>query len=228
MGFGLLLFGYLAANVMSYSFVPKFIGYALMMWGCIKLSDYDLKFKRCLLWAAPATLLSIYLDAYKICKMLNISTALFSKNIVDLFNLADIFVSLGFCIFLMMAIISIAKSTELNKIAFKAARNIVIAAFGETLYVVAIALPRGTIANGIAYCAILIRFLRVILDLAVIFACFRMICNEGDEDMPAKEINIPIIRKMEEVLNKRDKNAFDSARNISERHSQKKSKKKKK
>ena len=227
MGFGLLLLGYLAANVMSYSIVPKFLGYALMMWGCIKLSEYDLKFKRCLFFAAPAVVISVYLDANKICNMLDVSTELFSTGIVNSAKLIEVFLSLGFCIFLMIAIISIAKSTELDKLAFKAARNIVIMSLGELLYVIALVLPSGTISNGFAYCALIIRFLHVILDVLLIFACFRMICKEGDEDMPAKEVNIPIIRKMEEVLNKRDKNAFDSARSFSEKRAEKKRKKKK-
>ena len=228
MGFGLLLLGYLAANVMAYSFVPKLIGYALMMWGCIKLSEYDLKFRRCLLIAAPATVLAIYVDANKICKMLGVSTDLFPQKTVSLVNTAEIYFSLGFCILLMLAIVSISKSTELDKLAFKAARNIVVMSIGEALYAVALLLPYGEVANGIAYVAIIIRFFHIILDLAVIFACFRMICKEGDEEMPAKEIKIPVLRKMEEVLNKRDKNAFDSARNLSEKRAQRKSNKKKK
>lgn len=226
MGFGLLLIGYLAANVMSYSFVPKVMGYALMMWGCIKLSDYDVKFRRSIIAAALAVIPTVYLDANKICKMLNISTDLFSEGLVNSIGLVETVFSLGFGILLMIAIISIAKSTELDKLAFRAARNIVIMAFGEAVYIVALCLPTGNVRNGMAYCALIIRALRILLDLLLIFACYRMICNEGDEDMPAKEVNIPIIRKMEEVLNKRDKDAFESAKNISEKRNEKKRNKK--
>lgn len=226
MGFGLLLIGYLAANVMSYSFVPKIVGYALMMWGCVKLSDYDVKFRRCLIAAALAVIPTVYLDANKICKLLNISTDLFSKGLVNSIGLVETVLSLGFGVMLMIAIISIAKSTELDKLAFRAARNIVIMTLGEVIYIVALCLPEGNVRNVMGNCAFIIRALFVLLNLLLIFACYRMICNEGDEDMPAKEVNIPIIRKMEEVLNKRDKDAFESAKNISEKHHEKKRRKK--
>ena len=129
---------------------------------------------------------------------------------------------------LMTAIISIAKATELDKLAFRAARNIVIMTLGELVYVIAFFLPESGVRNGMAYCALIIRALHILLDLMLIFACYRMICNEGDEDMPVKEVKIPVLRKMEEVLNKRDKDAFESARNISERRAEKKNKRKNK
>ena len=231
MGFGLLLLGYLAANVMSFGYVPKFIGYAIMMWGCIKLSDYEKKFSRCLYAAAPAVILSVYLDGNKLCDLLNVSTGLFSDGFVKAITLAETVVSWGFCVLLMTAIISIAKSTDLNKIAFKAARNMVILTLGELVYVVSLFLPKGNVSVGIAYAALALRILRIVLDLLLIFACYRMICQEGDEDMPAKEIKNPVLRKMEDVLNKRDSNAYESAQKITRKnisHSNKKKTKKKK
>ena len=228
MGFGLLLLGYVAANVMSIGFVPKMLGYALMIWACIKLSDYEPRFKRCLYVAAPAAILSVYIDANKICKMLGATSSMFPDGAVKYVGYAESLASLGFCVLLMIAIIAIAKSTELDKLAFRAARNIVITALGEAAYFVAVCLPNGNVANGIAYAALTIRALHILLDILLIFACYRMICNEGDEDMPAKETNIPILRKMEEVLNKRDKNAFDSARSFSEKRMEKKKNKSKK
>lgn len=228
MGFGLLLIGYLVANVMSYSFVPKFLGYALMMWGCIKLSDYDTKFRACMMPAVPAGILSVYLYGDHMCKLFKFETALFPQSIVSSVSLIESLLSAGFTVLMLIAIISIAKSTELDKLSFKAARNIVILGLGEVAYIVARCLPIGQVANAIAYGALIVRALHIFLDLLLLFACYRMICKEGDEDMPAKEINIPIIRKMEEVLNKRDKNAYQSAKDFSEKRYEKKKKKKKK
>ena len=199
---------------MSYGFVPKFIGYAIMMWGCLKLSDYEKKFSRCLYIALPAVVLSVYFDAKKICDLFGISTNLFSSGAVTVVTVAETALSCGFCVLLMLAIISIAKETEVNKLAFKAARNMVILILGELVYAVSICLPKGNVAIGMAYVALALRILRVVLDLMLIFACYRMICQEGDEDMPAKEIKNPVFRKMEEVLNKRDTNAFESAQGL--------------
>lgn len=210
MGFGLMLIGYLAAYVMSYAFVPKIIGYALMIWGTCKLMEYDLKFKRCLWPLLSAGVLSVYDLAEDICKSAGVESAIFSKGIVNAVNYADLLLSVCFIVFLMIAITSIANATELPKLSFRAMRNILILLLGEVLYVVALCLPAGQVANGIAYFALIVRALRIVLDLMLLFACLRMICQEGDQDMPERESNIPIIRKMEAVLSKRDKDAFDS------------------
>ena len=54
-----------------------------------------------------------------------------------------------------------------------------------------------------------------------------MICDEGDADMPDKEINIPIMKEMENIMRRRDKNAFDSGMNIREKRREKRNRKRK-
>jgi hypothetical protein len=55
-----------------------------------------------------------------------------------------------------------------------------------------------------------------------------MICDESDADMPDKEINIPVIKQMEDIMRRRDKNAFDSGKLWSAKRRAKKESKKKK
>ena len=111
MGFGLLLLGYVAAYVMSYGIVPKILGYALMMWACVKLADYEPRFRKCLYVAAPATLLAVYLDADKICTLFGFTSEIFPKTAVTYVSYAEIIASLGFCALLMIAVI-VKNSTQ--------------------------------------------------------------------------------------------------------------------
>ena len=228
MGFGLLLLGYLLANdIMEYSIVPTVIGYALMAWGCVRLSEYDLKFKRCILPVIPLSILSVYLYANKICDYMELEAFIFPIAAVNAVGVARTLLSVCFLVLLMLAVASISKATELDKLAFRAVRNMLILVASEAIYLVALVLPAGQIANGMAYFAFIVRILRIVLDILLLFACYRMICSEGDEDMPAKEVKIPLLRKMEEVLNKRDKNAYDSAQAFKENRRKKKKNKKK-
>ena len=227
MGFGLLLFGYLAAFVMSYSFVPGFVGLAIMMWASIKLSDYELKFKRCLPALIPLSIASIYLyGADLFGKLLNIKLSIFPESVVGSVRIIEQLLTVLFISLLMIAIASLAKQTELDKLAFRAVRNMIVLWVSEGSYLIALCLPSGQVANVIANVALIARVLRIILDLMLIFACYRMICQAGDEEMPAKEVRIPILRKMEEVMNRRDKQAFDSGIELSEKRKNKKKKKK--
>lgn len=227
MGFGLLLFGYLAAFVMSYSFVPGFIGLAIMMWASIKLSDYEPKFKRCLPVLIPLSIASIYVyGAGLFGKLLNIKLSIFPEAVVGSVKIIEQLLTVAFLSLLMIAIASLAKQTGLDKLAFRAVRNMFILCLGEGAYLIALCLPSGQVANVIANVALIVRALRIILDLMLIFACYRMICQAGDEDMPAKEVRIPILRKMEEVMNRRDKQAFDSGNELSEKRKSKKKNKK--
>jgi len=223
MGFGLILMGYILANdVMKLSFVPSIIGYALMSWGCIKLNDYNVRFKRCAIPLIPSSILSIYLFCDRILKL---DSPIFTDTAVKAVRAVEAVSYACFMALLMVAIVSIAKETGLDKLAFRAARNMVIIFISESIYLIATCLPTGNISGGMAYCAMMIRLLRVILDTLLLFACYRMICSEGDEDMPAKEIKTPILRKMEEVMNKRDKNTYDSAKAFKENRIKKKRKK---
>lgn len=228
MGFGLLFIGYVFANVMSVTFVPKIIGYAIMLWGIIRLSDYEVEFKKCnlpLILAGTASIYPYLSDLFT--KYLKIDVGIFPTSVVRGVSILEILLSVWFLTFLMLAVSSLAIQVDLKKISFRALRNIVVLLIGELLYVAAFCIPAGQVANVMAYIALFVRILRVILDVSLLFSCYRLICQEGDEDMPQKEIRIPIIKQMEEIMNKRDKNAFDSGKDFSEKYNKKRKNKKK-
>ena len=76
--------------------------------------------------------------------------------------------------------------------------------------------------------AIALRLIWIVLDLVLFASCYRLICDESDVDMPDREVNIPAFKQMENVMRRRDKNAFDSGRMLSEKRFSKKQNKKKK
>ena len=86
-------------------------------------------------------------------------------------------------------------------------------------------LPKSETTQVVFWVAIGLRLMWIVLNLVLLVSCYRMICDESDVDMPDREINIPIIKQMEKIMRKRDKNAFDSGIKWSEKRKNKKDKK---
>lgn len=210
MGFGLMFIGYFFAYLISLVIVPKILGYLIMVWATVKLSAFDLKFKRCLPALGGLVIVSGYGLLKDIFKYLSIESSLFGGVIPNVISLVEEALVLIFHALLMLAIANIAKDIGLEKIRFRAMRNLLIIAVAEAAYTVMTFLPKNETTQSIFLGAVILRFIWIALDLILLVSCYRMICEEGDEDMPDKEINIPIIKQMESTMRKRDKNAFDS------------------
>ena len=68
MGFGLLFVGYFFVYIISVvPFFPKIIGYALMLKAALKLSDFEVRFKRCLPIIGVLSATSLFIFAGFIC-----------------------------------------------------------------------------------------------------------------------------------------------------------------
>ena len=227
MGFGLMFVGYFFAYLISLVFVPKILGYAIMVWATVKLSAFDLKFKKCLPVLGGLILVSAYSLAGDIFRYLSMDVALFNGVVPNVIAVIEEVLVLAFHAFLMLAIASIAKDTGLEKIRFTAIRNLLIIGIAEVAYTIMIFLPKNESIQAVFFGVILLRFIWIFFDLFLLVSCYRMICEEGDENMPEKEINVPIIKQMESTLRRRDKNAFDSGIKWTENRRMKKEKRKK-
>ena len=97
----------------------------------------------------------------------------------------------------------------------------------EIAYTVMIFLPKNETVQAIFLGVVILRFIWIFLDLILLASCYRQICEEGDESMPDKEINLPVIKQMESIMRRRDKNAFDSGIKWTENRRAKKEKRKK-
>lgn len=222
MGFGLLFVGYFAVYIMSLVIIPSLIGYLFMAWANVKLSQYDLCFKRCIPILGFLCLVSTYLLIGDIFDYMSIESALFSEVVKTVVQTAEKILSFVYQLFLMLAMRHIAIDTELPKLAYRSARNFSIGALSMAVYIVAWILPEGEVAKTLALSAFLLELLWIILTLVLIASYYRLICDESDFDMSVKEVKIPIIGKMEEIMRRRDQNAYNSAKDMAEKRRQKK------
>ena len=228
MGFGLMFVGYFFTYIISLVLVPKILGYVLMMCATVKLSAFDIKFKRCIPVLGGLFLISSYTLLGDILGWLNIGSSLFNNSVLNVVSVAEEVLVVAFHIFLMFAIGSIAIDTGLEKIRFRAIRNLLLICVAEVLYVVVALLPVSDIFQAATFVVVMLRFIWIVLDLILLASCYRMICEAGDEDMPEKDVSIPVIKQMETIMRKRDKNAFDSGKKWTEKRREKKEKRQKK
>ncbi len=227
MGFGLMFVGYFFAYLISLVLVPKILGYAIMVWATVKLSAFDLKFKKGLPVLGGLILVSAYSLVGDIFRYFSMDVTLFNGVVPNVIAVIEEVLVLVFHAFLMLAIANIAKETGLEKIRFSAMRNLLIIGIAEVAYTVMIFLPKNESIQAVFLGVIILRFIWIFCNLFLLASCYRMICEEGDESMPEKEINVPVIKQMESTLRRRDKNAFDSGIKWTENRRTKKEKRKK-
>ena len=227
MGFGLMFVGYFFTYLISLVLVPKILGYVIMLWATVKLSAFDVKFKKCLPALCGLFLISAFSLSGDIIKHFGIVSSMFNDTVLNVVSVAEELLVVAFHAFLMFAIGSIAMDTGLEKIRFRAMRNLLLIGVAEGAYVAIVFLPKNKVIQAIFAVVVILRFIWIILDLVLLASCYRMICEAGDEDMPEKEINIPVIKQMESIMRKRDKNAFDSGKRWTEKRKEKKEKRKK-
>ncbi len=228
MGFGLLFLGYFIAYFMSLALPLKIVGCLLMIWAVMKLSEYNERFRLCIAPLGILCAISVYAVICFISKSFEISSVICADEVYKVVsNLGEV-VDIAYHTCLLTAVCSIAKETELPKPAFNSMRNLLIVWVGGVLYFVAMFMPVGNAAKVVGYIATVIRLLWIVLDCALIANCYRLICPEGEEDMPVKESKIGIIRKMDAVINKREENAMQAGREFVEKRSERKKRRKNK
>ncbi len=226
MGFGLLFIGYFVSYVMSYAFIPKLLGCIIMLFGVRKLSEYEIKFKLCVPVLIAMCVTSAYIFTEQMLSYFKISSFVSGELAVNIVSVGDEVLGVIFHVFLLLAIGKLAHDTELEKVRVSAIRNLVLVGLAEISYITVLVLPDSDFKLTFFRIAFGLRLIWIVLDLALLVSCYRQICDESDVDMPDREINIPVIKHMEKVLGIRDKNAFDSGKNWSEKRRNKKSKKK--
>lgn len=212
MGFGLTFVGYFIAYLVSMAFPPvKLLGYALMIWGCVKLSEYNTRFRNAVLPLGFLSLMGVYSLMETIYGTLGITSTFFEAGAVNIAANINEAIDVAFHACLLIAVCSIAKETGLDKMAYKSMRNLLIVFASEIAYFVAILLPVENVASVVSYIAVVLRIIWIVLNVVLMANCYKMICPEGDEDMPVRESNIEVIRKMDAVINKREEAAKQAA-----------------
>ena len=232
MGFGLLLFGYAFAFVLSlspYPYVLALIGYAIMLEAFIKLGRYNARFIRCIYLLIPMLLCSAYTAVGEISAMISPENlVIFSAGVKDAVMYIELALVVAFNILLALALRSIAKDVGIEKIQSKSFTLI----FAVSVYTVtALALhvfmdPQSEVGVVFTYASYIIRFIWAVIGIVTLFDCYRTICDEGDADMPLKRSRIPFINKMNEAAEKHEAEAAERNRKYVEEKIKKQNNKK--
>ena len=123
MGFGILFVGYSLILCMSaYSVLPSFVGYFICMYGCLKLSEYEDKFKVSAMGFAAGGSIMMAQSVMQLLVLTDGNTLLsdFAGMTVPFFEL----VIYGVQMTLLPALAAIARDTGRTKTAFACKRNI--------------------------------------------------------------------------------------------------------
>lgn len=207
MGFGLLLMGYFLGMVMSLNIFGAFFrlaGFALAAYAARKLSDYHKGFSFLTLASMLSVAVSVLgaissLSAFLYDNMI-IAEKLIGDGLATAFGYARYGAELVFTVALCVAISLIAKETGEIKLRYVAIRNLALYCVYFVLQIICW-LPHeyvGTLLQITALPAVaqLAGFALILLNLLMIFSCYRRICDESDVDMPQKPSRFEFVNQM--------------------------------
>ncbi len=217
MGFGVLFFGYAAAYLMSlnsFGYLFKIVGAAVMLSGIGKLRDFEKSFNY-LYFCGIAVALSALSEAIfaiiepsflPIGEASAISTA------------AWLLTAVPFHALLYISFYRISKEVGVMKLA---GRSILGGIFlGVELLLALSVYIVGFLSTKLAWyltgAAFLFSYVIIIFNLALIYSCYKNICEEGDEDAPVKPSKIPFLNKLFEVSEKRENEIYEKTKSYAE------------
>jgi hypothetical protein len=216
MGFGLLLMGYFLGMVMSLNIFGAFFrlaGFALAAYAARKLSDYHKGFSFLTLASMLSVGVSVLgaissLSAFLYDNMI-ISEKLIGDGLATAFGYARYGAELVFTVALCVAISLIAKETGEIKLRYVAIRNLALYCVYFVLQIICW-LPHeyvGTLLQITALPAVaqLAGFALILLNLLMIFSCYRRICDESDVDMPQKPSRFEFVNQMRAEREEKEK-----------------------
>lgn len=216
MGFGLLLMGYFLGMVMSLNIFGAFFrlaGFALAAYAARKLSDYHKGFSFLTLASMLSVAVSVLgaissLSAFLYDNMI-IAEKLIGDGLATAFGYARYGAELVFTVALCVAISLIAKETGEIKLRYVAIRNLALYCVYFVLQIICW-LPHeyvGTLLQITALPAVaqLAGFVLILLNLLMIFSCYRRICDESDVDMPQKPSKFEFVNQMRAELEEKEK-----------------------
>ena len=210
MGFGLSFVGYFIATLMSINKVGslfRIIGYGIVFISAGKLSRYDRSFK----WLSLASAVMLAVSA--LIAAADVSRLLYEQTIVDKNYLEEMYVtvlgyiemavSFGLNASMLYAIRSIARETEVEKISFGAVRNFFFICIYYALCLVSFTPLEFAKYLGIP--ALIVYFVWIILNLALIASCYARICDENDVEMEIRPSRFAFVNKMRMISEERRK-----------------------
>ena len=224
MGFGVMLIGYFITYVMAlntYGVFFRLIGYMVICRSALRLLEYDKKFVYPFYISVLLTALSALESANFVYRLVALTPNATVELLANTVGYIDAVAVLVFHTTLLLAIRSIARDTEVSKIAVSAVRNLIVILLYFGLYAVSF-LP---LPVNMAMPLFLVNLLWILLDVALLYSCYYRICDENDNDMIRKPSRFTWVNNMRSKLDAKQEKA---AREMEEYRAQKNQKKRKK
>ena len=217
MGFGLLFLGYVATFLMSlnsFGVVFRLTGCAVMMSALSKLSLYEKSFFYVNISCFAMTAVSLFE-----CVFGFFDSGWRYDDIKSICMGIFLVLTVVFHFLLYLAIYRISKDVGIEKIK---ARSVKYAAFASIELVIFLCASVAwyidrNIAKYIVMAGMLYPFVILVLNLMLIYSCYKNICEEGDEEAPRKPSVIPFLNKLFEASEKREQEIFDKTKSYAEK-----------
>ena len=198
MGFGWLFLGYFMAFMMSFSNFSHgiiLLGCALMINGLHKLKAYNRLFVYPIYPLIPYLAVEAIFTAKLAAELFGAPLAFITDGVSVAFELIGYVLCTAFHILMLRAVAKIALDVGLEKQKNAAMRN---RAFTCVYYAVAFvwAFPIGltpAVKQTITVFLLLVRLAFALLNCVLLYSCYALICPQGDEDMPIRELGIGFI-----------------------------------
>lgn len=213
MGFGLLLTGYLMTYLMwfsSYGAFPALIGCVVMLYALTKLVEYEPRFKYAFFSVACVGLTVLVLASISFCEIVSVELPGFFTS--GAFGLGVRYLKIVFDLFfhitLVLAIMKISGDTGLENIRRSAAVDL---AFYVVFFVSeitdAVTIEDVLVDQTVFIVTLVLWLVCLIMNGVMIFRCYMMICDEGDQEMKRKPSRFGFINRFYDELDQREERA---------------------
>ena len=222
MGFGYLLFGAILWINPLLTAYTEWAAYLFMLAGNNRLAVYNRGFKYSRVAAVSG--LVIAFARFLLTAAEEFRFFAFSDTVLyPIVNVSALLVGAVYVLLLAMGIFQIAGETGLEKLksraVYRALLHTLVFVF-ETIVSLGV-LPNAAGDGSMTVVLFAKLFVRILLALLV-FSCYRMICLEGEEDLPRKESRFAFINRMNEHFDRKEAENLELARKEREERRKKK------
>ena len=219
MGFGPLLIGYFITFIVTlglgnYLFAGMLVGGFVMFLGLTELRKYAPTFLYAIISNILLILCSFYEAAAYIDDAFLLGLGIYDGPISNIFAWIELAIYLVFNLALLYGIADLSRRVEYPETRQKAYRNMVFVVLYNVFYLV-INIPNTIFASDMGFFMTLLLILQLIytvINLALIFKCYAMICPEGEEDMHRKPSRFEFVNKMRQKQDEREQAAIESTK----------------
>ena len=218
MGFGLLLIGYIFAYVAAIGFGPylfagMLIGGFLMFLGLLELRKYAPTFVYAIIANTLLLICSFYGALVWMENDFGFQLGIASLGLERFFDWAQILINMLFNFAMLYGISDLSKRVDYPDTRIKALRNMIFVALFNALQIfVALPLNLGNSLSSLMMILLIMQLFYTIMNTALIFKCYAMICPEGQEDMKRRESRFEFINKWNKIKDEREEQVIENTK----------------